>query len=52
MKINNYIRYIIGTYIGFALHTAIIGSLSIYNFALLFVLFFVIIKDISDGNKI
>lgn len=52
MKINNYIRYAMGIYIGFALHTIMIGSLSIYNFAILLLFLFVIIKDLSNGSSI
>lgn len=52
MKINNYIRYAMGIYLGFCLHTLMIGSLSIFNFCILILLLIVVVKDISNGYKI
>lgn len=53
MKINNYIRYLIGAFFMYSITPALEGkALSIYNFSVLALLIFVIIKDISNGNKI
>jgi len=52
MKIKNYIRYLIGAVVMYSILPAFQTSLSIYNFCILFLLIFVIIKDLNDGDKV
>jgi hypothetical protein len=52
MKINNYIRYLIGAAIMYSIIPIVQGIGSIYNFSTLLLLIFVIIKDIKNGNKV
>jgi|JI9StandDraft_1071089.scaffolds.fasta_scaffold95066_2 hypothetical protein len=53
MNINNYIRYFIGAALLYSILPVLQGtSLSIYNFSILILLIFVIIKDVSNGNNV
>ena len=51
MKIKNYTRYIIGAAVMYSILPLFQSSLSLYNFCILFLLSFVIIKDLNNiGN--
>ena len=53
MKINNDMRYIIGAFLMYSIMPALQGdNMSIYNFCILFILGFAIIKDLNDGSNI
>ena len=53
MKINNYVRYIIGASVTYSVIPVLQGNImSIYNFCILFLLIFAIIKDLNNGSDI
>lgn len=52
MKINNYIRYIIGIYLGWLSLTFVKGTPSIFNYCMFGILSLVIVIDLIIKNRI